>query len=306
MKPLSEKTMNKGALCTWTTERRKDRTTYTSKDFNFPWKIDFTRVETKSNMHEAVVENEIELEFELLDRIKLQWLQETDVEKTKVMTKYIADRLLQLIEFCVPSEVEVTSPDSCLEVVDNAAYGPLIQEVNNLIISNNSSSSSSNNSNKIDFLGSMPVNLTRQSLNTVQNNDYYMAEKSDGVRYLLYVVRDPFNDTLIAVLLDRAKAVFKFKGSVEVGQSLGYGTVLDGELVMLLQHDLSYCCIKIIIFHSGVQLEVQRIRLPSFRHTVVGKGVAIEKVIQGATRPHSKCGTVAVCKQYREVHGHGR
>mmetsp|Transcript_13537 Transcript_13537/g.20314 ORF Transcript_13537/g.20314 Transcript_13537/m.20314 type:complete len:704 (+) Transcript_13537:1725-3836(+) len=233
----SENTTNITSTNTWTQERRKDRTTYTSTDANFPWKIDFTRVETKANMPGAVVENEIELEFELLDRIKLQWLQETDVEKTKVMTKYIAERLLQLIEFCIPSEVDVTSPDSCLEAVDNiAAYGRLIQEVNALVVSNNPSSSSlSSNSSKIDFLGSMPVNLTRQSLMTVQNNDYYMAEKSDGVRYLLYVVRDPFDNVLTAVLLDRAKAVFKFKGSAEVGQSLGYGTVLDGELVFNLK-----------------------------------------------------------------------
>ena len=126
----------------------------------------------------------------------------------------------------------------------------------------------------------MPVNLSKQNLTLVHQKNYFMTEKSDGVRYFLYVVNEttagqchpdpvavlvdrsllyPFIHpihsytplytlythtplytpyTLIHPFLhpitafnDRAKNVFKFRGSKEVGLSLGLGTVIDGELV---------------------------------------------------------------------------
>ena len=62
--------------------------------------------------------------------------------------------------------------------------------------------------------------------------DYYLTEKSDGTRYLLYVVpQDEATKAPVAVLIDRAKNIFKIPGSDIIGKALEIGTVLDGELV---------------------------------------------------------------------------
>ena len=39
-----------------------------------------------------------------------------------------------------------------------------------------------------DFLGSMPLNISRRNLLRLQREDYFVTEKSDGVRYLMYVL----------------------------------------------------------------------------------------------------------------------
>jgi hypothetical protein len=36
----------------------------------------------------------------------------------------------------------------------------------------------------------MPVNMNRKSLLSIQQNPYFITEKSDGTRYLLYVIKD--------------------------------------------------------------------------------------------------------------------
>jgi hypothetical protein len=124
-------------------------------------------------------------------------------------------------------------------------------------------SSSSRGVSVPDFLGSMPINLYRRSYmnyvvdpisNKIAANEpvpsqpvssgvlsdqdtYFIAEKSDGVRYLLYTVSVPANPPqfpttrVIAVLMDRSRTLFQFVGSEILGQALGAGHVLDGEIV---------------------------------------------------------------------------
>lgn len=82
------------------------------------------------------------------------------------------------------------------------------------------------------FIGSMPTNMMRSSFKKVLRTDYYLTEKSDGTRYLMYVVpQDNETKKPIAVFIDRAKNIFTLPGSDVIGQSLALGTVLDGELV---------------------------------------------------------------------------
>jgi hypothetical protein len=126
----------------------------------------------------------------------------------------------------------------------------------------NDASSSSRGVSVPDFLGSMPINLYRRSyvnyvVDPISNQQatngtapqpvssgllsdqdtYFIAEKSDGVRYLLYTVSVPANPPqyptprVVAVLMDRSRTLFQFVGSDVLGQALGAGHVLDGEIV---------------------------------------------------------------------------
>ena len=41
----------------------------------------------------------------------------------------------------------------------------------------------------VGFVGSMPVSMSRRALQSVQRSDsYFVTEKSDGTRFLLYIV----------------------------------------------------------------------------------------------------------------------
>lgn len=42
-----------------------------------------------------------------------------------------------------------------------------------------------------EFLGSMPLNISRRNLIRLQREEYFVTEKSDGVRYLMYVLPGP-------------------------------------------------------------------------------------------------------------------
>ena len=80
------------------------------------------------------------------------------------------------------------------------------------------------------FAGSMPYSMSRRNLEVVRKDPYYVTEKTDGVRYLLYVVRSP-QGKKVAVVYDRAKRVKMLKGTELIAEKLGENTVLDGELV---------------------------------------------------------------------------
>ncbi|CAN0507658.1 unnamed protein product, partial [Scytosiphon promiscuus] len=63
----------------------------------------------------------------------------------------------------------------------------------------------------------------------VQRASYYIAEKTDGVRYLMLALPGPSGNT--CVLVDRSMNVFRVAGGAFLAEVLGPGTILDGELV---------------------------------------------------------------------------
>lgn len=45
--------------------------------------------------------------------------------------------------------------------------------------------------NAYSFPGCQPVSFETKHLNDIEREDYYVCEKSDGVRYLLFIVHSP-------------------------------------------------------------------------------------------------------------------
>lgn len=83
------------------------------------------------------------------------------------------------------------------------------------------------------FPGGQPVSFESRHLATLETEDYFVCEKSDGVRYLLYFCRPPSGPA--AFLIDR-NYVFRYLGPLELpGKDLKTPheeTLLDGELLI--------------------------------------------------------------------------
>ncbi|KAI1450993.1 mRNA capping enzyme, alpha subunit [Annulohypoxylon stygium] len=91
--------------------------------------------------------------------------------------------------------------------------------------------------NSTTFPGAQPVSFTRKHLDELLREDYYVCEKSDGIRYLLYLAADELNQEC-HYLIDRKNDYwFIDEGSLHFPlpgnqQAFHKGTILDGELVM--------------------------------------------------------------------------
>eukprot|EP01038_Epipyxis_sp_PR26KG_P009328 gene9328-12570_t len=241
----------------WIQERRKHRKTYIAKPEsgilkfhkNNPviqscWKIDFTEVEViknDNNLNSNNINNnsikQTEIELELLDDMKLKWLNEKDENLSQLFVEAITSQLYSLLLFCIPTNV-ITSGIDPLEKCDSiGSYLHGIIELNKLISQKFKNYNNNNNYNQsFEFFGSMPVNLSRHNLTHIISNDYFLTEKSDGTRYLLYVVHDNLLNKPCALLISRDKKIYKFKECHLTGSALGIGTVLDGELVYNLTY----------------------------------------------------------------------
>ncbi|KAK0629752.1 mRNA capping enzyme, catalytic domain-containing protein [Bombardia bombarda] len=87
------------------------------------------------------------------------------------------------------------------------------------------------------FPGAQPVSFARHHLDALRKEDYYVCEKSDGIRYLLYCTIDE-HDTETHYLIDRKndfwyinKRNLHFPMPHDVA-AFHSGTLIDGELVV--------------------------------------------------------------------------
>ncbi|KAH7038155.1 mRNA capping enzyme [Microdochium trichocladiopsis] len=90
--------------------------------------------------------------------------------------------------------------------------------------------------NSPGFPGAQPVSFARKHIEELQREDYYLCEKSDGIRYLLYATEDQGNE--IHYLIDRKNDYyFVNNGNLHFPlpnkeQEFHRDTILDGELVV--------------------------------------------------------------------------
>lgn len=89
----------------------------------------------------------------------------------------------------------------------------------------------------IGFPGAQPVSFARKHLEELRREDYYVCEKSDGIRYLLYLTVDE-EEQEVQYLIDRKNDYwFLPRNSMHFPmpndiQAFHRGTLIDGELVM--------------------------------------------------------------------------
>lgn len=85
------------------------------------------------------------------------------------------------------------------------------------------------------FPGSNPVSIERVHLPTLYapENDYYVAEKTDGVRYMLLCTRHGHGPGArkVAALMDRSQRLYLVAGGLPLPAAAFQGSLLDGEVV---------------------------------------------------------------------------
>lgn len=204
----------------WHTERQKRRTSFVSCHPSF-WRVDLTEVQTIRNGSDESA-SDIELEFEMLNGPMVSWLLCSE-EKVVEETVKIVKELCGLLRVLIPGHRETFSSPRATAKPDVRTKDAVKDRVRAL-----------RNGQGFDFLGSMPVNLTRRNFSFVRQNNYFITEKSDGLRYLLFVVNGGAEGSHdrpepVAVLMDRSGAIVFMEGAAKIGAALGVGTVLDGE-----------------------------------------------------------------------------
>ena len=88
----------------------------------------------------------------------------------------------------------------------------------------------------VRFPGSQPVSFKLESMDVLEQKDFWVCEKSDGVRVLLFIVINVANNNTQETWMVDRKLNFKMVRGLEFSQGLDSRkplrkTVIDGELV---------------------------------------------------------------------------
>lgn len=254
--------LDPSAAPVWSLERHKYRTTFQLLPKVFKadprWKVDYTEVlvfdptassTSSGEMNSSQERHDYELEFELKPDALKKWISLhtstpppniTAEQLAEIQEKYCSElfsEFLFLLDYCIPSNMDTTNELELLPMTGPLRDSRLEEKVNHLNAKIRAESgqlgqSNRNSNQSMEFLGSMPINLFRSSLNIVLQSEYYVTEKTDGIRYLLYVLENPQQpDRHLAVFMDRSKTLFTFQLTEIIGNLLPKNTLLDGEIV---------------------------------------------------------------------------
>jgi hypothetical protein len=225
----------------WNKERLKKRIKYrreqTSTQRSY-WMVDLTEVTTTDLMGANIGKSitTIELEYEMLPEVLAEWLHYPDEECVR-FTSELASELLKFFDLCIPSH-----GNSSFESNEEMMTRPLQQTAQLFTAVTSLLNRIRGSTHGSEFIGSMPLNISRRNLKTLQQWKYFITEKSDGIRYLMTIIpsaavvtptslSSSISSSATAILMDRAPTFKLPLGANEIGRHLGLGTVLDGELV---------------------------------------------------------------------------
>jgi len=210
-------------LPNWEQKRIKERVSL--KPSTSAWQLDMTAVTTEMAPGAMHAENgnqtTFEVEMELTQEGVMTWL-ESDTPKE------VSNDLAKLVEMLMPRNVQSTEMDPVTnaEVIAAAAAACHAAERN-----------MKEKSSGGGFPGAQPVGMRRGHIRQVLENktgdgrfaEYWVAEKTDGVRYLLAVVS--VEGKAHAVFVDRKMDCYTAPGMDVFAACFPAGTVLDGEIV---------------------------------------------------------------------------
>ncbi|RLN97297.1 hypothetical protein BBJ28_00016169 [Nothophytophthora sp. Chile5] len=181
--------------------RHKDRTSAVGRDL----RVDLTEV-----LEESTNKKSFEVEVELSETAVNDWLSQPDGNGQSWKSAIETSSLLwKMVKYFMPNagqafKIHWDFPGAT--EVQNAYQGRL--------------------GVRGKFSGTMPVGFARWHIPLVQSREYYVSEKTDGVRYFLVVAGGT------TVLVDRSNSPFAASGLDLLKMVLPEGTVLDGELVV--------------------------------------------------------------------------
>lgn len=137
----------------------------------------------------------------------------------------------------------------------------------------------------LGFPGAQPVSFASRHIAELQKQDYYVCEKSDGIRCLMYLTGDGTQE--ITYLIDRRNDYYHVQGlhfpkSAEQELDFHTGTLVDGELVNDKQRDgsvrLNYLVFDCLVLDgSSLMHRTLDKRLAYFRDKVYNPYKALYK-----------------------------
>ena len=230
------------------TKRIKRRRSYT-RPKNFAWQLDVTEV-SSSSYHPQTGEllsedTSYEIEMELSANKTLELVNATDEKQVQNLCISLGKQLWWMLSKlnCLSDVLDVEEflqPHPSLRDIKlaQAQCSALFQYSKSnqwkSAIAPNGPSPDPLTHNKLKFPGCMPINFSRHNIEQVQRSNYFISEKTDGVRYLLIFTG---NDT--CVLMDRKlngkQPKHANSGSEPMNMIVPHvkqGAVLDGEVVM--------------------------------------------------------------------------
>ncbi len=207
--------------------RLRDRKRFTWESDSKFWKADLTVVVT--NRRYKSWEVELELRKSVVD----SWMSLTDPMEIQNETVKIVNQLSDILNIINPREsadISTIQEEGDIHILNTvrAQLGPLWGRPNP-------------NHPRVEFPGSKPVNMQKKEVPKIYDNVYYVAEKTDGVRYFLMSVTDIHNVNRCVLvngysIRENNRTIkdvraYKVEGGEYLSQLLGLGTILDGEMV---------------------------------------------------------------------------